>query len=242
MSPDVWLPDVCSLSLRYGYINCLSFQPTVQPSFEEFLTDARLTARLALRSDAQMLEINLSCPNERGLPLYFDIARTVALLKNIRDELPSAILIAKIGELDGEDVTAFMRHTCEMIDAISAINTIRCRILDDAKQAALGADREFGGVCGQLIFDRGVFMIKSLASARRRLGLSNRRLGLIGVGGVFNASHVQSYLQAGADVVQAATGAMWNLELAGCVAQHLGVRTERETQNYDHLDHKTRSH
>lgn len=242
MHPEVWQPDVCSLALRYGYINSLSFQPTIQPSFEDFLSDARLVARLAGLTRAQMFEINLSCPNEKGLPLYHDIARVTAVLKAIRQELPSATLIAKIGELSGDEVVTFVRQTCEIIDAISAINTLRCRILDVAKQPALGADREFGGVCGQLIFDRGVFMIKSLASVRRRLGLSNRRLGLIGVGGVFTAAHVQSYLQAGADVVQAATGAMWNLELAGCVAQHLDVRTERETLNYDHVDHQARSH
>lgn len=76
---------------------------------------------------------------------------------------------------------------------------------------ALGPDRPRSGVCGAPIRQAALEFVKSARDVinRRQLGLT-----LIGVGGVTTAQHVFDMLEAGADVVQCATGMMWNPLLA----------------------------
>ena len=54
-------------------------------------------------------------------------------------------------------------------------------------------------------------MVKRLDGLRKKNGWSYE---IIGVGGVMNVNDFQGYRQAGADVVQSATAAMWNTDFA----------------------------
>ena len=54
-------------------------------------------------------------------------------------------------------------------------------------------------------------VIRRLDGLRTKLGLSYE---IIGVGGVMTVEDFQEYREAGADIVQSATGAMWNPDLA----------------------------
>ena len=98
------------------------------------------------------------------------------------------------------------------LNAISVINTISAPVVDaNGEQALPGPNRLKSGVCGASIKWAGLDMVKRLDEFRKTSGLSYE---IIGVGGVMSVDDFNEYRSAGADVVQSATGAMWNPNLA----------------------------
>ena len=236
--PQTWSEDFCKLAgPKLGENVMLSFQGT-RPDwagqgiegFAAFVEDACRTAVLSAqtlaRADMQILEINLSCPNEKGEPIYRNISDCVTLLRAVKMALgafPRTKIIATIGVLSSEQTFEFMRRNLDFLDGISAINTVSARIHKPEGGFALGSGSEVGGICGSLIFEQGLAQVSELQQVRKRLGVGSESLAIIGVGGVLGVPEFQRFIEAGADVVQAATGAMWNLALAQDVARFLQV-------------------
>jgi len=105
------------------------------------------------------------------------------------------------------------------IAAISAINTIPAPVVDDkGRQMLPGPGRLTAGVCGAAIKWAGLDMVKRINTLRQKNGYKYE---IIGVGGVMNVADFQQYRKAGADVVQSATGAMWNPQLAAQIKETL---------------------
>jgi len=73
-------------------------------------------------------------------------------------------------------------------------------------------------MCGASIKWAGLDMVKRLVALRKKHGL---KFEIIGVGGVMTPADFQAYRQAGADVVQSVTAAMWNDQLAAEVKASL---------------------
>jgi len=71
-------------------------------------------------------------------------------------------------------------------------------------------------------------MVQNLNKAKNKLNISKEGMAIIGVGGVFNISDFSKYIEAGADIVQSATGAMWNLNLASEIADFCGIKFKKE--------------
>lgn len=239
-NPEVWTKDFCSLlpySKTPGLHVVLSFQASNKEELASkietknlFFTDAQKTCELAINATKHtgfsLLEVNLSCPNEKHQPIYKDISSAVKLLsciKQVLKEHKNIKLIAKIGVLTKEEINVFLSEASQYIDAISAINTISADILTVDGKIVLGSKSISGGVCGNLILNQGLQVTELLAERREKLGLKKQELGLIGVGGVMNIDNFSSYINAGADLVQTATGMMWNLNFAQEVARNLNV-------------------
>ena len=195
--------------------------------FEAFVGDALLAQRLA-GSTVQVLEINLSCPNERGAPLFTDVAASLRLLESLRRDRPPGVrLIVKLGSLPLQETVDFVAGAKGLVDGISAINTVSARILTPEGQRALGSGDESGGVCGRLILEANLKMMAHLVEARERAGLGPDSLTLVSVGGIHDVASFEAARAAGADHIQAATACMWGLDLAADVATALGVPFER---------------
>ncbi|MES2615181.1 MAG: hypothetical protein V4591_07190 [Bdellovibrionota bacterium] len=238
-SPDVWTEDFYSLlpySSQVGSHVVLSFQGSridtvnLARAKEAFYEDAQKACELAVnavtKTGFHVLEINLSCPNESQLPIYKDVPNSIKLLAAVNDVIKKhkhIKLVVKIGSLSNEEIRMLLSEASEYMHAVSAINTISADILSKDGQVMLGSKAISGGVCGSLIFEQGVRMTSMLAQEREKLGIKKQNLGIIGVGGVMSADNFASYLNAGADVVQAATGMMWNLNLAQDIANYLKV-------------------
>lgn len=224
---------------RAGYGFVLSFQGTRYKNDEStvniahsFLEDAIETQSLAEQALVRylpkemvpILEVNLSCPNEGGTPIYKDVNASLKLLEALKkNRNPAVKLIAKIGPLSDEETLEFVSGSKGLVDAISSINTVSARILSAHNQSILGSGDEIGGVCGNLIFQENIAMLKKLRHARDKAGLSPDSLALISVGGINSAARVFEALESGADHVQAATACMWNLDLPFTLAGKLDV-------------------
>jgi dihydroorotate dehydrogenase len=113
---------------------------------------------------------------------------------------------------DDAHLEKFLREVGPVVQAISAINTVSAKIVDEhGAQALPGEGRLSSGVCGDSIRWAGLEMVQRLARWRAELGLSFE---IVGVGGVSDAAAFDALRVAGADAVMSATAAMWNPCLA----------------------------
>lgn len=214
--PKVWQEDV-KKAISYakaGQVLVLSFMGTVRPNQtpQEFITDYALAARLSKETGAKILEANLSCPNigNEGLVCY-DLEMTEKVSKAIRAEIGDTPLILKVGYYQSdEDIKKLVEICGNYAQGIAAINTIAVEVVDkNGNQALPGKNRLRSGVCGASIKWAGLDMVKRL----------KKTMNIIGVGGVTTKEDYNEYIEAGADAVMSATGAMWNPYLAQEIKQ-----------------------
>lgn len=184
---------------------------------EDYYDDFAATAKLASQTGVKVIELNLSCPNvaSEGVVCYFADA-VESICKKTREAVGSQMkLLAKFGYFSlsqQELLEDIIQRINPYIDGISAINTIPAPVVNEKGEQALpGSGRFIAGICGAGIKWAGLEMVKRLAKIRENLGSD---FAIIGVGGVMNPKDYFEYRRAGADVVQSATGAMWNHNLA----------------------------
>lgn len=201
----------------------------------DFLRTAAAVCEATEAAKTKLIEVNLSCPNEDAVPLFHDIKRCKDLLKNLSKVIQEnqKKIIVKMGVLSAENCHKWISEVGEFIDGVSLINTIPCEILDKHGNIILGSKSRTGGVCGNLIRTAGLRMVETMASVLEKNRIKKSELGLIGVGGIMTANHVQDYLNAGAHMTQSATGMMWNLHLAANVADLLGVPYQQKDHCHD---------
>jgi dihydroorotate dehydrogenase len=217
-NPHFWQKDV-KRALSYqkkGNLLILSFMGTVKKNQtqQEFVEDFALAAKLSAQTGAKVLEANLSCPNigNEGLVCY-NLDTTLRVCKAIRIAIGNTPLILKIGYYNNhKDLEKLAEIANEYANAIAAINTIQAEIVDEkGNQALPGLNRLRSGVCGSAIKWAGIEMVKRLSRIRQN---KKYMFEIIGIGGVLNPNDYFEYRKSGADIVQSATGAMWNPYLA----------------------------
>lgn len=219
-SPEFWVPDLkkAMSATSKGQLVIMSVVGTLQEgiSADEYYADFAKVTGLAAATGVAAIEINLSCPNvaSEGVLCYTPSA-VEEICRRAKAAAGLSRLIIKVGYYapDQQDLLeTIVKQTAPYIDAIAAINTIPAPIVDESGNQALpGPNRLKSGLCGAGIKWAGLDMTRRLAAIRAKLGL---RYGIVGVGGVMTPADYQQYIEAGADLVQSATGAMWNPELA----------------------------
>ncbi|WP_392551361.1 hypothetical protein RHO14_07665 [Orbus wheelerorum] len=212
--PDVWQEDLADAvnAAKKGQYVIGSFQGT--PGNEATIEkDYALAARLVAQTNAPILEANLSCPNEGVHKLLcFDFDKVERVAKEIKNAVPDKPLFLKLAYFaNDDDVMPLLKKLHGVVDGFSTINTLSARPVDKNGDPALGHDRPAGGVCGDAIRWAGIEMVMRLARLRNELASD---FAIIGVGGVSSAQHYQQYIDAGANAVMSATGAMWDPNLA----------------------------
>ncbi len=214
----VWQIDVKKAKTyeRKGQLLVLSFMGTVKKNQtqEEFIKDFAKTAKLANQTEVKALEANLSCPNigNEGLVCY-NLGATERICKAIRKAIGKTPLILKVGYYkNSKDIEKIAEIAEKYAQAISSINTLQVEVVDkNGKQALPGPNRLKSGVCGAPIKWAGLEMVKKLNKVRKA---KKYKFEIVGVGGVMTPKDYFEYRKAGADLVQSATGAMWNPYLA----------------------------
>lgn len=225
MSPKVWQPDVkkALTHAKTGQLVIVSFEGTSSKDgdLKKYIADWVLTAKLVLETGARVLEANLSCPNEIGTQmLCYDIERTREIAYGLKKVLGNKPLILKMAYYpDRKELKKFVESLSDIVEGFSVINTIPAAIVkQDGSQALPGKGRLRGGVCGAAIKWAGIKMVEELFKLRKEL---DKSFAIIGVGGVVNPEDYFKYVEAGADCVMSATGAMWNPTLAQEIKKRL---------------------
>lgn len=224
MDPSFWQKDLhdAVLYAKEGQIVIGGIQGTIQETggFEEYLKDFILTARLVKETGVKVIELNLSCPNE-GINnlLCFDVERSAKVVEVVKKEIGNIPLIIKISYFpDLDHLEKLVKAVAPNVQAISAINTIPSKIINDKGEPALTGGRLTSGTCGAPIKWAGLDMVKKLKKLREEFKYS---YAIIGVGGVTVTDDFFEYIDAGADAVMSGTGAMWNPYLAKEIAARL---------------------
>lgn len=219
-APDIWQDDLADAvnAAQQGQYVIGSFQGT--PGNESTIEkDYALAARLVAETNAPILEANLSCPNEGVHKLLcFDFDKVERVAKEIKNAVPDRPLLLKLAYFaNDQDVLPLLKKLDGVVDGFSTINTLSAKPVDKAGEPALGSDRPTGGVCGDAIRWAGLDMVKRLVRLRNEL---THDFAIIGVGGVSTVEHYQQYIDAGANAVMSATGAMWDPHLAFTLKKH----------------------
>lgn len=216
--PKTWQNDVRK-SLKHekeGQLLILSFMGTVKPNQtqDEFIDDYVLGAKLANETGAKVLEMNLSCPNigNEGLVCY-NLDVTEKICKKVKKQIGKTPLIIKVGYFPNKkDLKRLAEIAHKYVDAVAVINTLQTEVVKkNGEQALPGKMRLRSGVCGSAIRWAGLEMVDQLNKLRKR---NKYKYEIIGIGGVIKPKDFFEYRKAGADLVQSATGAMWNPYLA----------------------------
>lgn len=216
--PEIWQTDMKKAieSTGKGQVMIGSFVGTVRENqtHEQFIEDWAVVAKMVKETGAKILEADISCPNNgaEGLVCY-DLPTTERICKAVRKVIGNTPFTLKVGYYEDENqLLGLSKIANEYADCISAINTLPGIIVDkDGNQALPGKNRAKGGVCGAPIKWAGVEMVKRLKKIREENGFKFK---IDGVGGVTTPDDYKEYIDAGADAVFSATGAMWNPYLA----------------------------
>jgi dihydroorotate dehydrogenase (NAD+) catalytic subunit len=218
--PQVWVPDLKAAieAEQLGQLVIMSVVGTIREgaSRNDYYEDFANVAALAAETGVKAIEVNLSCPNVAGEGI---LCYTPSAVEDICDRVKRVIgetpLVIKLGYFRAEDdalLGAIISNAAPYVAGISVINTIPAPIVDAAGAPALpGEGRLASGLCGAAIRWAGVDLVHRLSRLRARRGY---RYEIFGVGGVMKAADYRAYREAGADVVQSATGAMWDPDLA----------------------------
>lgn len=216
--PEDWQKDV-KKAIPYagaGQVMILSFMGTVKKNQTQiqFIDDFILAAKLAKETGAKVLEANLSCPNigNEGLVCY-NIEVTEKITRGIRKVIDNTPLVLKIGYFESDtQLGKLAKIANEYADDIAGINTLQATVVNKKGEQALpGENRVKSGVCGYGIKWAGLDTVRRLKRIKDKNKFS---FGITGVGGVLTPSDYELYIEAGADCVMSATGAMWNPNLA----------------------------
>lgn len=216
--PNIWQKDV-KKTLKFektGQLLILSFMGTVKKNQtqREFIKDFAKAAKFAKSTGIKALEANLSCPNigNEGLVCY-NLDVTEKVCRAIRKTIGKTPLILKVGYYKNQkDIEKLAKIANKYANAIASINTLQVEVVDKkGNQALPGSNRLRSGVCGNTIKWAGLEMVKKLNKIRKTKGY---KFEIVGVGGVTTSKDYFDYRKAGADLVQSATGAMWNPYLA----------------------------
>lgn len=217
--PTVWQKEIKESFAMIGKGQALlaAFQGTVSENgnHQEFVVDHIKGVGMLIEAGANVIEVNLSCPNEgHSKLLCFDLKTTKEIVQKLKAAYPHLILIIKIAYMSDDNyLRQFVKELGNMVSGITAVNTIPRNIVDtNGYQAFPGAaSRLQAGVSGAAIKHLVVDIITRLKKYRQEFGYGFK---IIGVGGVLDARDFHDHRQAGADFVMGLTGVMWNPDLA----------------------------
>jgi dihydroorotate dehydrogenase (NAD+) catalytic subunit len=229
-APSVWVDDFKQAlsGVRKGQLLIMAVMGTIREGMspDNYYDDFAVAAAFAKDTGAQIIEINLSCPNvaTEGIICYSHEA-TVEICKRAKAAIGEIPLLVKVGYYSHQQqavLEAIVRDISPYVAGISAINTLQGTIVNEnGEQALPGKGRLKSGVCGACIRWAGLDMVKRLDDLRKENGYTYQ---IIGVGGVMTSDDFHAYRAAGADVVQAVTAPMWHPKLAEEVKASLLVQ------------------
>lgn len=154
-------------------------------------------------SNADLLEVNFSCPNVPGKPqLGYDFEQTdkaLAAISEISDK-PLGIKLPAYFDFNHFDTVANILAKYP-ISFISTINSIGNTLVIDpqTESTVIRPNNGFGGLCGNYVKPIGLANVNAF---RARLP---EHIKIMGVGGIYTGVDAFEYLLAGADAVQVAT-------------------------------------
>lgn len=216
---QVFVKDSLKLPNK-GQTVFIAFQGTARGDGREaFVADHVKGVKLIRDLGIDVLEINLSCPNEGSdILACFDTDISERIASAVREANPDLKFVLKLAyAADKKQLKDLVKRVGKLVDGFSVINTIPVPVLD-GNGASVFPGRKTAGISGAPIKWAGLEMTRLLDEYRKEFGYDYK---IIGMGGVLSAADFHEYRTAGADTVMSVTGAMWNPNLAAEIKDSL---------------------
>ena len=216
-TPIIWQDDVkkAKNEIQKDQVLVVSVMGSseIYPDLSAFVKDFAVSAQLAKEAGADLIELDLSCPNsnaEEGM-VYMDPALSSDITKAVKSEIGATPLIIKVGYFkDREQLEAVVDANAHTVDGIAGINTLKMTVMDQEGSPALPG-RPQCGVCGAGIKPCALQFSRWLLDIRKK---KKYDFSIIGVGGIMTPADIDEFLEMGVDAVEVATAAMWDPYLA----------------------------
>ena len=222
--PKLWQEDVAEAkkSLGPGQVLIVSVVGTPEEG-KNLAEDYARGALWAAEAGADMVEINLSCPNviSGEGSVFCDPMASSLVSSAVKKALGATPLLIKVGYIqDPALLGRVVAANAPYVDGIAGINTLPFDVVNpDGEPALPGRGRIRSGVCGAAIRRCAMEQAARLVELRRK---GHYDFVIVGVGGVMTTSDIREYFSLGVDAVMSATGAMWD--------PYLAIRYEQEAQ------------
>lgn len=215
--PTIWMEEVTRSRaiIRSGQVLIVSVIGSSDNHIEsEMIKDFCRTAAMAKSAGAQIIEANISSPNNPGECLYKDPEVTERLLRALRKELKDTPLFIKIGYLSQVDLESLVIQCQRYVQGFVGINAISMPVVDQNKNPAFRErERIRCGVSGAAIRPWAMEVARNLIELRSKHKADND-YSIIAVGGANTPKDVTEYFNLGVDAVESCTAAMLNPLLA----------------------------
>jgi dihydroorotate dehydrogenase (NAD+) catalytic subunit len=216
-NPNIWQEDVQkakrAILPRQVLIVSVMGSSEVYPDIAGFTKDFAVCASMARESGADIIELDLSCPNSNAAEgmVYRDAGLSSAISKAVKAEIGVTPLFIKMGFFSSrEQFETVIAANAPHVEGIVGINTLRMTVLKASGEPALGG-RPQSGVCGAAIKLCAKQFIGWLIETRK---LNRYDFLAVGVGGVMTPADIDEFLESGIDAVETATAPMWDPYLA----------------------------
>ncbi|HLD58730.1 MAG TPA: dihydroorotate oxidase [archaeon] len=201
-----------------------------EKSAEHFLE----IAKAFFSAGADLVELNLSCPNVVGKPQAgYDFETTERIIKTVCAELDSSKLIIKLPPYFDfchfEQAAGIIKDY--KIGSIACINSIGNALIVDSEneQAVISPKGGFGGIGGKFVKPT------ALANVRKFYELLGKNVCIIGIGGIENGTDAFEHILCGATAVGIGTAFM--KEGPACFARlESELKAVMEKKKYSSLD------
>jgi dihydroorotate dehydrogenase (NAD+) catalytic subunit len=183
------------------------------PDTISFIQDFARSAALAREAGADIVELDLSCPNSNATEgvVYLDPYLSGAISKAAKAELGNLPLFIKLGHFTKRDqLEAVVKNNAPHVDGIVGINTVKMTVLKENGSSAIPG-RPQSGVCGAGIKHNAIQFVRWIQEIKER---NRYDFVTVGVGGMMTTEDIGEFLHAGIDAVEVATAAMWDPYLA----------------------------
>lgn len=221
--PESWQPDV-ERALQQLYDNQLLLVSVLGDIYEDDELTADQLARdfvrvaaQAAETGAEVIELNLSCPNlltSTGVqpPLCHDLALTRRIVGEVRRALPDLPLVAKLSYLKRDGLAPLVQGIGSMVQGIAGINALQLPVMRrNEPSMPTFPERREAGVSGIAIRNHALDFVRNLCSLRDE---GRYTFDVIAMGGVTSPDSFRQLKSAGATAVQSASGVFTNPLLA----------------------------
>jgi dihydroorotate dehydrogenase (NAD+) catalytic subunit len=217
-APEMWRRDIraCRAHLRSGQVLIVSVVGTAGPETTEtaFADDYARLAGEVREAGAQIVELNLSCPNvgKRESEVYLDTASAVRIARAARAAIGATPLLIKIGQIaQRSEMETLLRALAGIVDGVVMINAPSRAFVNAAGAPAFGASRMQAGLMGGKVFDIALACVRDAVDVVHQDRLE---LKIIAVGGVCSPERARAFIDAGAYAALAASACAWDPYLA----------------------------
>lgn len=211
VNPGQLLGCSVTATLGDGGLSCVAIlgDDSSNSALLEVAGDLLSAASVAATNGADFVELNLACPNvtenkEEGE--MFQNAKLVEYtLHEFKRRFPKTPIGFKFGLYKNkEQMRKVLLAAGKNLDYLSGINAIAMQVVGKNGEEILPG-RKKSGVCGKILQDIALEYIEWAAQIREEEVLKYE---ILGGGGILTPEDVDTYLKAGADMVQVATIAL----------------------------------